>query len=213
MSSISPKVLITAGPTRAYLDDFRFLSNHSTGFLGYELARQCVRLGMQVTVIAGKCEAPFTKLKLKRLHQVETFDEMRAAVLKECRNQPDWAVFTAAVLDFVPAKRKAGKTKSNGSWELTLKPAPKIIDEVGRRFPKIQRIGFKLEAKNPGKKMALDFGQNELRRRKLQGLVLNYLPEVKKNSHSAMLFLENGEWEPLSSKQQIANVLVHIIGT
>jgi phosphopantothenoylcysteine decarboxylase / phosphopantothenate---cysteine ligase len=202
------RVLITAGPTRAYLDDFRFISNHSTGQLGYELAKLLLKRGVIVSVVVGKCEAPFEKLRLHKLHRVETFEEMRVAVMKECRAfKPDWAVFSAAVLDYVPSKRSKGKTKSDGIWTLQLTPTPKIIDEVERRFPHIQRIGFKLEAKDPGKGKAIKFGLKELKRRKLQGLVLNYLPNIKATSHAALLFQENGEWIETSTKREIARWL------
>jgi len=113
------RVLITAGPTRVFIDPFRFLSNPSTGKIGFELARELSRLGAKVTLVHGP-----TSLKVPRsLHQVfsiTTPEEMNETVTRLFPDQ-DVLISAAAVSDWIPLKREPAKIKKETQSELLLK--------------------------------------------------------------------------------------------
>lgn len=203
---------MTGGPTRAWLDRVRFLTNVSSGELAYELCRALCRRGFDVALVAGPTSQPFEKLPLARFRPVETADEMHAAVMSLCRTfRPDAAVFTAAVLDFAPARRESGKVTSKGDWVVRLKPTKKIIDDVGKRYPKIRRVGFKLEWKRASQSAARAFARETIRRKNLDALVLNFLSEIKGGAHPACLYLADGSERPARTKRAIASGIARFL--
>jgi phosphopantothenoylcysteine decarboxylase/phosphopantothenate--cysteine ligase len=208
-----PRVLVTGGPTRAYLDRVRFLSNFSSGALAYELCRRLTRQGLEVALVSGPSAQPFEKLALDEWHAVETTREMRDAVMRTCREfRPDFAVFSAAVLDFEPTRLRAGKVSSGvKQWQLTLKPTPKIIDEVARRFPKIKRIGFKLEWERPSEKRVHALAEQTLREKGYEALCLNFLADISGKEHPAFLLSRDGDVARAANKAEIARwIAAHI---
>lgn len=213
-NSMKTKVLITAGPTRAYLDDVRYISNFSSGALGYLVCKELVRQGVDVYAVVGPTAQPFAELKLKKLVQIETNEQMMKSVLQICKNtKPDWAVFSAAVLDFVPAKKASGKVSSkNKSWNIALKATPKIIDVVKKRYPKIKRVGFKLEWEKLRGETLRHFAAKIIEARRLELLIVNFLREVETKNHRAVLFDKDLNVTELGTKQGIAKSLVlHIL--
>jgi phosphopantothenoylcysteine synthetase/decarboxylase len=203
------RVLVTGGPTRAYLDAVRYLSNLSTGRTAFTICQELSR-SADVAAVVGPTALDFGKLQLTHLVQVETNREMRAAVLGLCRSfRPHYVVFSAAVLDFEPMKQLEGKTSSKiKRWNLSLRPAPKIIDEVGERFPKIRRIGFKLETKKKRGSALRRLAAETMDHKKLDGLCLNFLSDVGEASHHAYLFSSTGELTEARTKKQIADWIV-----
>jgi phosphopantothenoylcysteine synthetase/decarboxylase len=200
------KVLITGGPTRAFLDEVRYLSNLSTGGLAFALCEKLSK-SFDVALVIGPTGFEFGKLDLKRRVRVETNQEMRAAVLALCRSfRPDVAIFSAAVLDFEPVLRRKGKVSSKEKhWTVELRPAPKIIDEVSQRFPEIRQIGFKLETKKRQGLALRRFAAQTIQQKKLEGLCVNFLSEVGATSHHAYLFTKAGELTRAKTKQEIAS--------
>ncbi|MBQ7424295.1 MAG: bifunctional phosphopantothenoylcysteine decarboxylase/phosphopantothenate--cysteine ligase CoaBC [Prevotella sp.] len=160
----SKKVLITAGPTYEKIDPVRFIGNYSSGKMGFALAEECARRGMQVTLIAGpvslECSSP-----IKRI-DVESCEEMYNAAIEEFPNV-DAAILCAAVADYRPAEVADTKIKRHDDEDLTLRLLPNkdIAAELGRRKQQNQRlVGFALETNdeeiNAQKKLAkknLDF--------------------------------------------------------
>ena len=179
------RVLVTGGPTRAYLDGVRFLSNISTGSLAFEICR-CLKTQAQTSAVVGPTVQRFAEIGLRHLREVETSDQMLKEVLDLCRHwEPHAVIFCAAVLDFAPLRRKQGKTPSTiKNWAVTLKPTPKIIDEVGRRYPAIARVGFKLETK----KMSPRRAKTLLAKRGLAFLVVNYIQRIGPANHQADIY-------------------------
>lgn len=100
------KILITAGPTREYIDDVRFLSNASSGRMGYSLAAAALARGHQVDLVTGPVEqsAPAGCT----VHRIETTDQLRQRCL-ELFPQCDGVIATAAVCDYRPKERITGK--------------------------------------------------------------------------------------------------------
>lgn len=195
------RVLVTGGPTRAYLDRVRYLSNFSTGELAFELCRSLSRAGVEVALVSGPCGQPFEELDLAEWCPVETAQEMHGKVLDLCRDfKPDYAVFAAAVLDFQPVKVGKGKTSSSGNWTLELKPTPKIVDDVGKRYPGIRKVGFKLEWKALGDTARDKFARRILAAKELDALCLNFLSEIDGKSHPAYLYA--GDSPPVKAKRK-----------
>lgn len=152
------RVLVTAGPTVEPIDPVRFVSNHSSGKMGYALAYAAVRRGAQVTLVSGPTQltTPFGV----RLVRVGTAEEMANAVF-EASAQADVIIKAAAVCDWRPTQSAAKKIKKVGKTvpAIELEATPDILSELGRRKrPGQFLVGFaaetdKLEA-NARKKLA-----------------------------------------------------------
>jgi len=139
------RILVTAGPTRAYLDAFRFVTNPSSGKMGVAIAEEALRRGAEVTLIYGPGTAP--PPPDANIIRVETTEEMLDAVARTLKKEKhDVAVLAAAASDYGPANRAMEKTPSGRDrWSLELRPLPKIVDQVKRLDPSICLVGFKAE--------------------------------------------------------------------
>ena len=139
------RVLITAGPTRAYLDAFRFITNPSSGKMGVALAEAALRRGAQVTLIYGPGTAvPPPGAEVVRVETTEEMLEATVRALKEKKH--DIAILAAAASDFGPADREMVKTPSKrGRWSLELRALPKIVEQVKKVDPDVYLVGFKAE--------------------------------------------------------------------
>ncbi len=158
LSPLSSKILITAGPTYEKIDPVRFIGNYSSGKMGFALAEECARRGMQVTLIAGPVSLECSS-SIKRI-DVESCEEMYNAAIEEFHNV-DAAILCAAVADYRPAEVADTKIKRHDDEDLTLRLLPNkdIAAELGRRKQQNQRlIGFALETNdeeiNAQKKLA-----------------------------------------------------------
>ncbi len=142
------RFLITAGPTRQYLDPVRFISNPSTGQMGLALARAALSRGHQVTLILGPI--PTARLpKNARIIHVETTEQMAQACYKHFP-RADCLIMAAAVCDYQPAKPRTTKIKkSSAPLTLTLKPTTDILANLARRKRRQLLIGFALETNTP----------------------------------------------------------------
>ena len=207
------KVLVTGGPTRAYIDRVRYLSNYSTGELSFQICRSLLQKKCNVALVAGPCAQPFQKLKLSHLKNVETATQMADEVMHLCKVfKPDVAIFSAAVLDFEPKKISEGKVSSaKKEWVIRLKPTRKIIDEVGERFPAIARIGFKLEWEAMNRAEIRKYGQKKLKDQGLEGLLLNFLPQITKAKHPGYFFTHDGPEIKVESKLEISKAITSYI--
>ena len=138
------KVLITAGPTREYLDDVRFLSNASSGQMGYALAMAAQAAGWEVILVSGpvSLQAPSGV----ELHRVISAVEMYETVL-ELIDGVNGVIGAAAVADYRPKFRHEGKIRrSDEPLIVELVPNPDILAEVGKRKrPDQWIVGFALE--------------------------------------------------------------------
>lgn len=137
------RVLITAGPTREPIDPVRFLSNRSTGTMGFELAGAAARAGADVQLVAGPTALP-TPAGVQR-RDVVTAEDMLNAVMQQA---PDCHIFMAcaAVSDYAPAQFSARKLKRNSSaGSLELKPSPDILAGVARLPERPFLVGFAAE--------------------------------------------------------------------
>jgi phosphopantothenoylcysteine decarboxylase/phosphopantothenate--cysteine ligase len=163
------RVVITAGPTREALDPVRYLSNHSSGKMGFALARAAAEAGARVTLIAGPVSLP-TPDRVERI-DVITAREMHERAIAELGNI-DIFIGTAAVADYRPAEQAAQKLKKKpGSEEITLRLAqnPDIIASVARheRRPGCV-VAFAAETQN-----LADYAQAKLISKQVDWVVAN----------------------------------------
>jgi len=148
------RVLITAGPTREPLDPVRFLSNRSTGIIGFALCREAMRRGHEAVLVLGPvAESPPAGVQLVR---IETALEMREAVL-DLLPRVDAVICAAAVSDYRPIAVSEKKMKRGGRLVLELAENPDIAAEVGARRGTRPCVIFALETdegeKNARKKL------------------------------------------------------------
>jgi phosphopantothenoylcysteine decarboxylase / phosphopantothenate---cysteine ligase len=141
-------VLVTAGPTREDLDPIRFLSNRSSGKMGYALAEAAIRRGARVVLVSGPTELP--PPEGADWIPVRTADEMRRAVLAHSR-QANVIIMAAAVGDYRPAAASATKIQRTGeSLVLELEPTPDILQELSLDKENRVLIGFAAETDHLG---------------------------------------------------------------
>ena len=139
------RIMITAGPTRAYLDAFRYITNPSSGKMGVALAQNALARGAEVTIIYGPGEAK--PPRTAKIIEIKTTEEMLNAVISELRETKyDAAILSAAAADYGPAERRMEKTPSGRQeWVIYLKPLPKVVENVKKIDPEVFLIGFKAE--------------------------------------------------------------------
>jgi phosphopantothenoylcysteine decarboxylase/phosphopantothenate--cysteine ligase len=140
---------VTAGPTREYIDAFRYISNPSSGKMGVAVAEEALKQGEEVTLIYGPGAAkPPAGVRVVNVESTEEMLDSTIKVLKE--RKYDVAILTAAASDFGPIKRDMVKTPSSkGAWILKLKTLPKIVEQVKKVDPEIVLVGFKAEYNVP----------------------------------------------------------------
>lgn len=161
------KILITAGPTREPIDPVRFITNHSSGKMGYALAKKAVLRGAQVILISGHTNIKPPKGLYKFL-AIETAEEMYNTVM-EYFDWSDIVVKSAAVADFSPKDYNDEKIKKQGfCMGIDLKRNPDILKELGAKKEHQILVGFAAETQD-AEKNALD----KLRRKNLDFIVLN----------------------------------------
>lgn len=199
------KILITAGPTREYLDHVRFLSNASSGKMGYALAQAALEAAHAVVLVSGPVAlAPPPGCEF---HAVETTDEMHGACMA-LYSKCDGVIGTAAVCDYRPRERTAGKiTKTGKPLLVELVETPDILAELGRRKGNDRRwiVGFALEAEN-GRENAL----RKLKAKGCDAIVLNHPQAIGSDASQAELIDRTGAtvatWE--AGKIEIARALI-----
>ncbi len=140
------KVLVTAGPTQEAVDPVRFLTNHSTGKMGYAVAKMAMYRGAFVTLVSGPVAlAPPLSVEFV---PVISAREMYEAVLDRAKDQ-DVIIKAAAVADYRPANVAAEKIKkSDGNAELKLERTDDILAELGKKKGKAILCGFSMETEN-----------------------------------------------------------------
>ncbi|OHT12574.1 Coenzyme A biosynthesis bifunctional protein CoaBC [Tritrichomonas foetus] len=141
-----PKVVISAGPTREAVDPVRFLSNKSTGKMGFALANAAAVIGCEVVLIAGPVELA-TPLRVRRINVV-TAAEMKNAVTSEFENA-DLVIMSAAVADYRPSQVYEQKIHKSGDMNLHLERTEDILLSLKDMKKENQRVvGFAAETEN-----------------------------------------------------------------
>lgn len=163
------RILVTAGPTREALDPVRYLTNFSTGKMGYAIARAAALRGASVTLVTGKTE--IKKPSFVKVIEVESAADMFEAVIKVAREQ-DAVIKAAAVADYRPKEVNTEKTKKkDGDLTLSLERTEDILKWLGEHKTKGQFLcGFSMETEN-----MLENSREKLNRKKIDMIVANNL--------------------------------------
>jgi phosphopantothenoylcysteine decarboxylase / phosphopantothenate---cysteine ligase len=164
------RILVTAGPTEEPLDPVRFITNSSSGKMGYALATIARRRGAQVTLITGPTNLPLPPVD--KVVQIRTAQEMYEAVLENFKKSTI-IIKAAAVADYRPAEPAKEKIKkSNQPLALRLDRNPDIIGEIGKIKGSRILVGFAMETQN-----LLANAREKLKRKNLDFIVANSLRE------------------------------------
>jgi len=203
------RVLITAGPTREAIDAVRFISNRSSGKMGFAIAQAAHEAGADVTLISGPV-ALDTPDGINRI-DIETAEQMGQAVLDRIDRQ-HILIGSAAVSDYVPAVTQRGKMKkTTRALCLDLKPGMDIMQAVGNLQKRPFTVGFAAET---GK---LEYHAQDKRRRKNMDMIAANLVGrddrgFETDDNELIVFWHNGRRVlPLNDKNKIARQLVELI--
>lgn len=209
---LGKKILITAGPTREALDPVRFLSNHSTGKMGYAIAKMAMLRGAEVTLVSGPVSIqapPFVKVL-----PIESAQEMFEAVKKEAPEQ-DIIIKAAAVADYRPMTIQEDKMKkTEGDMSIPLIRTTDILKYLGEQKRENQFLcGFSMETKD-----MLTNSRAKLEKKHLDMIVANNVKEegagFALDTNKVVIITQEEEKElPLMSKEQVADqLLTEILG-
>ena len=202
------RVLVTAGPTQEAMDPVRFLSNHSSGKMGYAIAARAAMRGADVTLVSGPT-ALDTPAGVQRVDIISARD-MYDAVLSRAEKQ-DMIIKAAAVGDYRPAQAAPEKLKKgDDALTVTLARNPDILAALGqRKCPGQLLCGFAMETQN-----LIDNAESKLRRKNCDMLVANSLRDegagFGTDTNIATLLFADGrrETEPIMSKEALADVIL-----
>jgi phosphopantothenoylcysteine decarboxylase/phosphopantothenate--cysteine ligase len=209
VSRIEMRILITAGGTREYIDPVRFISNASSGRMGYALARTARKAGHKVTLITAPTnQKPPSDVKLVK---VETTAQMFEAVKKHFE-KCDCLIMAAAVADYTPARPAKTKIKKTGKpLTIKLKPTADILKWAGGHKRKNQSvIGFALEDK-----VVRGRAEKKLKEKNLDMIIANTSAAIGADKSTVQIKIAGREWLKLSqaSKATIAKRIVSLVGS
>lgn len=204
------KVLVTAGATREAIDPVRFITNHSTGKMGYALAKIAMYRGAEVTLVSAPTQLP-PPICVK-LVQVESAEEMFREVKKMAPDM-DIIIKAAAVADYTPVEYHEEKIKKkDGDSTLELKRTQDILAYLGARRRQGQYIcGFSMETEN-----MIENSQQKLKEKQVDLIVANNLNTegagFGSDTNIVTLIMEEGVVElPCMSKEEVAATIFDVI--
>lgn len=199
-------ILVTAGPTREPLDPIRFISNRSSGKMGFAIARAALRRGADVTLISGPSSQHLPRGA--SFISVESAVEMREAVLRNSSSATS-VIMAGAVADFSPLSISKSKIKKADVMTIDFKKTPDILKELGRRKGDRLLIGFAAEVGRDIKN-----AKDKLRDKNLDLIVLNDVSRegagFEVDTNIVTIITRKGEITdyPLMKKEDIANIVL-----
>lgn len=209
---INKKALITAGPTVESIDPVRFISNHSSGKMGYALAEEMAERGAQVILISGptNCNTSHPNIQLINVTSAEEMNLKCSEIYPEV----DLAILAAAVADYTPEQKVDQKIKKKeDNLSLTLKKTPDIAQNLGSIKKNGQlNIGFALETNNE-----IDNAKEKMRKKNFDLIVLNSLKDkgagfgYETNKISILDKQNNIEHFELKNKKEVARDIINAI--
>ncbi len=207
------RVLVNAGPTIEQIDPVRFISNHSTGKMGYSIAEEFASRGAVVTLVSGPVNEKIS-VKGIELISVTSADEMFEQTMKCYKRGADIVILTAAVADFTPLP--AGETKikrDGGELSLNLFPTRDIAAELGEiKREGAFHIGFALETDNE-----YNNALSKLKRKNLDVIILNSLKDkgagFASDTNKVTIIGRDGSTlsYPLKNKREVASDIAEYV--
>lgn len=205
------KILITAGPTREAIDPVRFLSNRSSGKMGFALAEQAANLGAEVTLIAGPVNLETQQPRLNRI-DVTTAQDMYEAV-HEHYNSTDIVIKAAAVSDYRPKEVHTDKLKKQPEeLSLEMERTKDILQSLGEKKAQQFLVGFAAETRD-----ALSYGEEKLNQKNLDAIIINNVKTsgagFAGDTNIATYVNRTGEKHelPLQTKENLAVAILSLI--
>ena len=205
------KVLITAGPTYEAIDPVRFIGNHSSGKMGFSIAKAAANLGAEVFLISGPSHQTVSHSLINRI-DVTTAEEMYEAS-HQYYPESDIAILSAAVADYRPKNVVTEKIKKKDSaLEIALEPTKDILASLGAIKKDQFLVGFALETNNE-----LEHAKGKLERKNLDAIVLNSLKDkgagFATNTNKITFIDKNKEQVAfeLKSKEEVADDILNEI--
>ncbi len=206
------KVVITAGPTREAIDPVRYISNHSSGKMGYAIAEAAAEAGAKTVLISGPTNlSPPSRVEFISINSAQDMYEKSIAALKDC----DIFIASAAVADYRPTTIADQKIKKGGQETMTIELVknPDIVTSVAASTPKPFTVGFSAETQNVSEN-----ARDKLQRKKLDLIIANDVsnPSIGFNSDENAVTLiwadkSNEETIDKCSKKQLARHLISCI--
>lgn len=205
------RIMVTAGPTREPLDPVRYITNHSSGKMGYAIAQAAAEAGAEVTLVTGPVMlTPPAGIQIVR---VTTAREMHEAVISRFASV-DVVIKAAAVADYRPSDTSERKIKKGGDMSLLLTRNPDILAELGQKKSKQILVGFAAETDNL-RENALD----KLSRKNLDLIVANDVTQegagFNADTNVVRLYFRDGREEqlPKMTKLEVARLLLKAVTT
>ncbi len=203
------KIVITAGPTREHIDPVRYMSNHSSGKMGFALAGAAQELGAEVSLVAGPVNIAYPKVS--KLHKVHSAQQMLDAVMAEV---PGCDIFIgcAAVADYRPTEQVDHKIKkSNIELTLTFVRNPDILATVAGLNAAPFTVGFAAETQN-----VAQYAKDKLQRKKLNLIAANDVSRqdigFNSDQNALTVYWQDGEKAlPKTDKSDLAKQLLDVI--
>ncbi|WP_281234220.1 bifunctional phosphopantothenoylcysteine decarboxylase/phosphopantothenate--cysteine ligase CoaBC [Flavobacterium gelatinilyticum] len=198
------KILITAGPTYEAIDPVRFIGNHSSGKMGFDIANQAADLGAEVILVSGPTHLKVKNSSIKVVNVVSAQEMYNAC--HEYFNNTDAAIAAAAVADYRPKEVALQKIKKNSDeFTIELEKTKDILSSLGAIKEKQFLIGFALETENE-----IENAKLKIQKKNLDLIVLNSLQDegagFKKETNKVTFIDDKFEIEPmeLKSKESVA---------
>ena len=189
-------VLITAGRTEEAIDPVRYISNRSSGQMGYSLAIAARKLGAEVILVSGPTELSQPE-GLKKFIKVRSAQEMYEATIKEF-SQVDIAIACAAVADYKPKNYSTEKIKKkDGDMTIVLDRNPDILFEMGKLKDKQFLIGFAAETEN-----IIENAIGKLKRKNLNMIVANNASNMQKTTNQIRIIKSENSIKEIPEKEK-----------
>lgn len=189
-------ILITAGRTEEAIDPVRYISNRSSGQMGYSLAIAGTKLGAEVILVSGPTELP-EPMGLKKFIKVRSAKEMYEATIKEFPNV-DIAIACAAVADYKPKNYSVEKIKKkDGDMTIVLDRNPDILFEMGKLKEKQFLIGFAAETEN-----IVENALGKLKRKNLDMIIANNASNMQKTTNQIKIIKSENDIKEIPEKEK-----------
>ena len=205
------KILISAGPTYEDIDPVRFIGNHSSGKMGFELAKEASKMGAEVTLVSGPSAQSVEGFEIKRMNVVSALEMMQAMETEFEKN--DIVIMSAAVADYRP-KEIADKKIKKKTDEITIELVknPDILKHLGSKKGNRFLVGFALETND-----AIENAKGKLESKNADMIVLNSMEDKEagfgKDTNKVTFITKNNEPKdfPVKSKTEVAKDILTFI--
>lgn len=202
------KIMVTAGPTREAIDPVRYLTNHSSGKMGYAIAKRAAARGAEVLLISGAKNMPAPwGVKVK---YIDSAEEMYQAVMADFAKQ-DAVIKAAAVADYRPKEYVEEKIKKqDGAWALELERTKDILAELGAKKDKQILVGFAAETEN----IAVN-AQKKLQKKNADMIIANNLRQeggvFGQDTNQVTIYTRDGQTIelPSLSKEEVGDKILN----